>query len=233
VAGDSTAGKSRSAFEVARQVFPERRLIVPTKRESLKALLTFGVDLRDAIIWLDDLDNYLSPEGLSVDLLDRILAAGDGSVTVLATMRAAAHEQYSSRADVTKPERKVLERAYTVRLRQRLGADERARAQKQFADERLNAALDRFGLGEYLAAGPEIVDRFENSSSTRPIGHAIVRAVVDWRRVGLSRPIPHALLRTLHTVYLGELQTLPNDQIFNEDLLWAEERIYATSALLP
>jgi TPR repeat protein len=233
VVGDSTAGKSRSAFEMARELFPDRRLVVPSRRDSLIALLRIDVDLRNTVIWLDDLEGYLGPDGLTVDVLERLLNAGDGSITILGTMRAAAHEQYASRANVTKPERKVLERARTVRIRQKLELGERERARKQFADPNLDAALDRFGLGEYLAAGPELVDRFENGSTTCPIGRAIVQASIDWRRVGMSRAIPMEVLKKLYSAYREEFSSLADDaDTFENGLNWAGERIFATTALM-
>jgi TPR repeat protein len=232
IVGDSTAGKSRSAFEVARQVLPDRRLIVPAKKDSLVELLRLGVGLQETVIWLDDLDTYLGPDGLTADILDRLLAAGNGSVTVLATMRAAAHDQYASKGDVSKPERKVLDRALHVRLRQRLEAEERTRVRQQFADARLDEALNRFGLGEYLAAGPELVDRFENASSTNPLGRAVVRAVVDWRRVGVSRPIPEDMISKLYPAYLEPPDATHTRDELELALQWATERIYGTSALL-
>jgi hypothetical protein len=52
------------------------------------------------------------------------------------------------------------------------------------------AAVQQYGLAEYLGAGPLAVHKFEVGETTEPVGHALVRAAVDWRRSGLSRPIP-------------------------------------------
>jgi tetratricopeptide (TPR) repeat protein len=232
IVGDSAAGKSRSAFEAIQRCFPCRRLLLPSEDISLGPLLELSPKLNDSILWLDNIEPYL-PDKLTPGILDRLLAAGGSSFTVVATMRAAAHDRYTARED-GEAGNDVLERARIVRIPRKLDASERARVHDRFADARLDAALDRYGLGEYLAAGPELISRYENASATNPLGRALVHAAVDWRRAGQSRPIRENLLRRLCPIYLeGDGAHVKfSDAEFEQSLRWAEQRVYATSALL-
>jgi hypothetical protein len=90
-------------------------------------------------------------------------------------------------------------------------------------------------LGEYLAAGPELIRRFDNARDidVNPVGAAVVRAAVDWRRVGLTRPIPTTALRNLCSLYLDTYEARRlDDEAFTRALTWATKRVVATSALL-
>jgi hypothetical protein len=50
--GDSTAGKSRAAFQAMRRPPGDQSLLYPHHRHSLRALLDGGVELRDVVVWL-------------------------------------------------------------------------------------------------------------------------------------------------------------------------------------
>jgi tetratricopeptide (TPR) repeat protein len=216
-----------------RRNFPNRALLIPARRDSLSVLLSLGFNPDNTVIWLDDLQDYLGSDGLTENVLDSLTTSGRARTTILATMRATAHDQYSPKGDVQASEWKVLGRAEVVRLGRKLTDAERARARTQFSDVRLNAAIERFGLAEYLAAGPDLVNRLENGTTVNPVGTAIVRAGVDWRRMGLTRPTPLEVIRELYPAYLEDedAESLRTDR-FDEGLAWAQERIYATSALL-
>jgi hypothetical protein len=62
--GDSTAGKSRAAFEAMRRLPGDLRLLVPLHRGSLRVLLDGRLELRDLVVWLNDLERYLGADGL-------------------------------------------------------------------------------------------------------------------------------------------------------------------------
>jgi TPR repeat protein len=193
--------------------------------------LELSIDLRQTVVWLDELENFIGPDGLTLDVLERLLAAGQGSITILGTMRSAVYDQFGIRGDVVRPERRVLERARIIRLPRRLDAMEAAQANEQFNDRRLIRALDRYGLGEYLAAGPELADRFENAATINPVGQAVVRAAADWKRVGLARPVPLDICRSLARNYVSPDQSLTTEEL-DGAFAWAAEQVLGTSALL-
>lgn len=55
----------------------------------------------------------------------------------------------------------------------------------------------RHGLSAYVAGGPLVVEYFRVGRSIQPAGAALVLAVTDWRRIGLTAPIPKAALLVL------------------------------------
>jgi uncharacterized protein len=241
--GGSKAGKSRSAFEALRRHFAGRVLLAPASKASFPALLELGVPL-PAVVWLDELDQYLGTDGLSVHMLERLLDAGSGALTLIGTIRARRYARFQEyEGDTlpqgdTLPERMVLQRAAVIKMELRLDADERARVVGQGANPRIAAALmqlDRYGLAEYLAAGPALLDRWLTGRSVEvcPVGVAIVQTAIDWRRAGCYQPIPLPVLESVYPLYLDDfVLTHRKAEAFTEGLAWATNRIFATAALL-
>jgi tetratricopeptide (TPR) repeat protein len=238
--GPSKAGKSRTAYEAMRRNFPRRALLIPASKASLPALVALGLVVEDAVVWLDDLENYLGTDGLSDHVLHRLTGDPGRAATVLATMRASELDRFGprlgdDRREFKDPSSKVLEHAEPVlRLDRKLDRAERARAREQLGDQ-WGAVLERYGLGEYLVAGPSLVERFENNPTTEPVGIAVVRAAVDWRRMGLTRPTPLGVLEQLYPSYLELEDQTPehvNSDAFKRGLQWASEPVYGTSSLV-
>jgi uncharacterized protein len=234
--GDSKAGKSRTAFEAMRRRFPDRLLLVPASKQALAQLAALAMAVPAAVVWLDELDTYLGADGLTVQALDQLADAG--TVVILGTMRAAQYASYRAEQEMTVLERKVLERATVLKLPRLLDEAEQRRAAEQGDDPRIAAALnhlDRYGLAEYLAAGPALVDRWQNGQSVEvePVGAAIVAAAVDWRRVGRTSPVPRSVLEHLYPVYLEDrAPARQTAEAFTQGLGWATQRVFATAALL-
>jgi hypothetical protein len=248
--GDSTAGKSRAAYEAIRRLFAQRWLLVPHTRQSLRRLLDGGVELREVVVWLNDLERWLGPDGLDLGLLRRLLGDGHRRVVVVATMRASEYaartpEQEQGRADpereLRRAERDVLDQAARVELARRFTGPERERAEQRAWDPRIADALAHagaYGLAEYLAAGPRLWQRWRDGLAVdnppeRLAGAAIVAVAVDCRRAGLTRPVPETLLRDLYLRYLDTSVGRRMDPgAFAPGLAWATKPIQATSALL-
>ena len=232
VIGESKAGKSRSAFEAARRVHPSCHLVVPERRDSLQIVMALDppLDLRNSVVWLDDLEGYLGSdnEGLTVKLLEACEAQ---QVHVLATMRTTEFEKYAPDQRVARSIREVLDRAETIRLETILSAKELDAAQQQYprADQHFLPGLRQYGLGAYLLAGPELIRRLENQRGEA--GSSIVLAAIDWRRAGLTRSITEAMLTKLYPCYLrqGREATV---ETFTNGLKWARDEIYPLVALL-
>jgi preprotein translocase subunit SecA len=235
VVGDSKAGKSRSAAEAMRRRFPDRRLVVPVDTAGLGALLDFRLDLRNTVVWLDQLDEYLGVEALTrlLDDVGKVGAAGPGDITVLATMRARKFESYMPARGIEPPEWKLLRPFRRIGLDRELNDAERERARELYADTGLAKALEDHGLAEYLAAGPDLLAKLDNGRILEPVGHAIVQAAAAWRRIGLERPVPRATLQALYPLYLHGARTdQPPPDPFDRGLAWARDPMHATSALL-
>jgi hypothetical protein len=233
VVGDSKAGKSRSAFEAISKIFPQRLLIVPETGISVAMLLDLNVELTNAVIWLDDLENYLGPRGLTINVLERLRQRTNKSTTVLATMRTSEYAKRTSGLAINTADSRLLKRGVVIFLDRKLNDAERGRARATKEYEQIEEALERYGLAEYLSAGPDLIDRLEVGRALTPVGAAIVQAATDWRRCGLTRPVSAADLAKMCPVYLDEPYVLDSDsEQFIQGLDWATEQIYGVSSLL-
>lgn len=246
IVGESTAGKTRLAYEVARLCFPRHAFVCPLTRPALAHALKVARRRRRTVLWLDNLENYLGADGVTASALTGLLQGRPGRVVVLATIRSQEFRRYDAREesrltgsdrDAWRAQREVLHMAVKVRLERRWSTAEQERAAAH-RDPRIQLALgscDRFGLAEVLAAGPELLAAWENAwaPEANPRGAAIVAAAVDCRRSGLRRPASRQWLQDFHLPYLAErggpdLQPEP----FAEAMQWACKPAYATSGLL-
>jgi hypothetical protein len=249
--GDSTAGKSRAAYEAVRRLADDRRLLVPHNRESLRRLLNGGMKVRDVVVWLDDLERYLGgTDGLDVGLLRRLVGDGSRRVVVLATMRASEYAarsgEHRGRAsqverELQQTERALLEQATRVELGRRFSPGELGRAEQRQHDPRIADALahaGEYGLAEYVAAGPRLWRRWRDGFAVdNPpnalAGAAITAVAVDCRRAGLTEAVSEALLEDLFLSYLEPaVARRLGAEVFAVGLAWAAEPVQATSALL-
>ncbi|MFE2669267.1 hypothetical protein [Streptomyces mirabilis] len=247
IVGESTAGKTRLAYEVTRSCFPRHAFVRPLSRPALAHAVKVARRRRRAVLWLDDLENYLGADGVTASALAELLQGRPGRIVVLATMRSQEFRRYDAREesrltgsdrDAWRVQREVLHIAAKVRLERHWSTGEQQRAAAHRRDPRIRLALrscDRFGLAEVVAAGPELLAAWENAwaPGTNPRGAAIVAAAVDCRRSGLRRPASRQWLQDLHLPYLAErggpdLQPEP----FAEAMQWACTAAYATSGLL-
>jgi hypothetical protein len=217
VVGESTAGKTRMAFEAMQMLLGRCRFAAPSSREALPELLEAMGRTGDYVVWLDDLERFLGPGGLTLSVLQRLLSPPVRTVA-LATMRSHEYDRYRDRAedglagadrDVWREGRAVLRQASVVHVDRLWTTREQSRARAHAADRRLARALtsaDRFGIAEALAAGPELAEAWRHAwtPGQHPRGAALVAAAVGARRVGYHRPLPLGVLERMHTAYLVE-----------------------------
>jgi hypothetical protein len=246
VIGESTAGKSRLAFEAVRQVLPDHVLIRPRPGKDMQHLTWVVRRHRRSVIWLDELDLYLGAGGLTTELLIELAQQPRShELVIIATMRVREYDRYSARnrdtaaAESWRAGRDVLLRAGTpLELARRWTTTEIGHARALADDQRIATGLrqaDQFGLAEVIAAGPELVDGWRRGwePGFHPRGAALVAAAVDCRRMGLHRPLPLDILLTMHDVYLdarGGAALRPES--VEAALAWATTPAYATSSLL-
>lgn len=238
VVGDSTAGKTRLAFEAMKMCLPRHMCVVPNG--TVNAGITAAMENRPSVLWLDDLDRYLGAGGLSVVDVRALVAK---EVVVLATIRTHERERLSERHDLSRDHagrrlaragREILDTVTVeIRLPRRWSAHE-CEAAEAFADDpRIAAALanaDRHGLAEHMAAGPELVRDLKDARDTTSLarGAALVTAAVDLRRAGYHRRVPVAVLKDLHATYLRDDRA----ESWHVALDWATRPLHATSSLL-
>ena len=60
---------------------------MPESGRTLRELADSGEELQNVVVWLDDLERYLTPQGLDRSVLERLCPPDRPDVVVLATMR--------------------------------------------------------------------------------------------------------------------------------------------------
>ncbi|WP_432958453.1 hypothetical protein [Micromonospora haikouensis] len=249
VEGAPAAGKTRAAFEAMRRVMPGHQLLIPQDRDAraLHALAERGRPLRRSVVWLDDLERYLGPEGISEQTLDVLRPPGRTDVVLLATLRPEAlrairpatgsggQELRGNRVEA------VLRRAAVIRMPGRFSETERTRALAYRSDPRIAAAVAQeaageAGFAEHLAAAPAILARWlHGRDGAYPLAAALVTAAVDCRRIGYHRPVTGDLLAALTTHYPdrrpADDRDVPADQL-RDALGWATEPVLGASGCL-
>ena len=250
VVGDSSAGKSRGAYEAIARL-RDHVLIVPQNRDALAAALKQAAATRRCVLWLDDLENYLGADGLTRSGIAPLLMDERSHRVIMATLRAAEEAVLTYEAPgqeggwrPRKDAREVLELGHRIRLPRMYSSPERERARAQAWDPRIGDALaraDAYGVGEYLAAGPELLRDWENAWSpntdarapSHPRGAALIAAAVDIRRGGYTSPLPRTLLDEVHGHYLQERGgSRLRPEPLAEAWAWTTKARRATTALL-
>lgn len=251
VVGDSTAGKSRLAYEAMRACLPRHVCVRPMDSAALAAGIVAAKQKRRSVLWLDDLDEYLGAGDLTRADIDDL---GD-RVVVLATLRAHLRDEFSARYDSERPPserlsaragRETLD-AVTREIRlERAWSPTELAAARESSDPRIGQAVraaDRHGVAETMAAGPALLRDWHDawSASPRsvdrthgdPRGAALVSAAVDVRRAGYHRPLDLEMLRDLHEVYLADRGgTLLHPGTWENAVAWATKPLHATSSLI-
>ncbi|MFJ1754375.1 tetratricopeptide repeat protein [Kitasatospora sp. NPDC088134] len=241
LSGDSTAGKTRAAYEALRAVLPDALMFVPGRARDLGDLIGTLSRSRPApgvvrVLWLDNLERYLASPGFDVSALRSLRRAG---VVVLATIRLAVRQQYMASgvgADVLKSCREfAVERLWSdkeiARLKEVIAAESDSRLV-----EALQCAKDH-GVAEYLAAGPELWRELVQASTVHgnPRGAAFVRAAIALALAGARMPVGMEVLERIHEIFLpGANKALLTPESEGEAVRWATEVRYGVTApLLP
>ena len=246
IVGDATAGKTRLAYETIRKLLPDHWLVVPNRTVDLSDTSPWSQHAGDRVVWLDDIERYFGPTGLTADLVSVLTRPDAGHTVLLGTIRSQEHARLSPRWKRHAEEpgrsrsrlgRDVVRLAYEIHLGRLWSADEIDRAANS-TDPRIAEAAqhaEEFGIAEYLAAGPQLLAEWRDawSPGNHPRGAALVAAAVDVCRAGVRRGVGIDLLRRLHRQHLmarGGQALRPES--FDDALSWAIETLHATSSLL-
>ncbi|MEV8444006.1 tetratricopeptide repeat protein [Actinosynnema sp. NPDC051121] len=243
VEGNSAAGKTRTAWEAVRRNAASRgwrSVLVPRDGAALRLLVESGEPVRDVVVWLDDLERYLTADGLDPGMVAALCPPGRTDVLLLATLRSETRHQLGGDdryPQVARSAQHLLATARTTRLARDLDQEERQAARVHRGDPRIAAALaDRTGAGlaEHLAAAPEALVRWHaGRDGLHEVGAALVSAAVDCRRAGYVAPVPRAWLEALYPSYLdprtrNRLRRPDLDEAFD----WATTPVRGASSCL-
>jgi TPR repeat protein len=241
--GDSTAGKTRCAYEALRAAYRDFTLFSPDSSAEFAHGVT-SIQDEKLVIWLDDLERFLSPPAITGRMIDESLKKG---WLILATVRSEQLSVISPRVTLRatsshvqeslRNTRGVISRSHSIYIDRQWSSDEISRVQ-QSRDPRLRDAVQHsseVGIAEYLAAGPQLMMEWQNAwaPGLNPRGAALVATAVDFKRIGMAYPIPRSVLEELHSQYLqqrGGARLRPESM--EEALQWATEPLHATSSLL-
>src|SRR6266567_55549 len=243
--GDSTAGKSRAGFEAMRDTLANHLLIKPGNREAAIAAVKIADRCQRCVLWLDELERYLGTGGLTADQLGSLLAgAGRRHRVIIATIRAAelaritadSSSEDDAARQALRDTRQVIDQAHKILVLRPFSPAELHRANAHSRDPRMAEALrhaDTYGVAEYLAAAPQMLEEWRNARNSvegpHARGAALVSAAVDIRRAGYISAIPREVLEAVHQHYLD---ARTRREPLAEAWAWATRPAHASTALL-
>ena len=237
--GDSKSGKSRSFSEMLHRLRPEARLIVPAASEpaALSKLAKQPLPLgpEGGVLWLDDIDRYLVPNGLDQKVLNSFLT-WDPPIVIAGTITSRRHQDIMTSVsgtgsrDAAAHFGRVLAEAKLVRVASTLSPEDLAEAREKYPDE----DFEKRGIGEQMVAADMVEQVYGAARECCPEGWAVIQAAIDWRRIGVSRPMSRQVLYDLFRSYLAEVtpHLEPDEERFAEGLRWASAPLIGTIALL-
>jgi uncharacterized protein len=182
------------------------------------------------VIWLDDLDRFLSGGCLTAGLVVRLAEHN----AIVATLRAREWDRFQPTDQLRPPEWDVLIFFDKVTLDRDLDRPSDEDLARAVPDVELRDRITRVGIGEYVGAGQHVADQLVLGAQSHPLGYALVRGAVDWRRTGVARPVPASLLPALAAAHLTPRQCidLTDSEKYADALAWATREINPTVALL-
>ncbi|GAB2614935.1 trypsin-like peptidase domain-containing protein [Kribbella endophytica] len=209
VTGRSAAGKTRTAFEAVHSRWPTARLLAPNPLALSRLIahprIKFTSD--PIVVWLDDLDRFLTTSDPLTPSNLILLTRRPGSTILVATLRQEARARLLDAPEPTSGPRQLLQAGAQINAARHLlraaaqinlqsirdNPIERAAARDAYPNEDLTDV----GLAERLAGAPILLDRYHDAQHVDPLLHALLRVAIDWARVGLPGPIDEADLCTL------------------------------------
>ena len=206
VEGPSMAGKTRLVVEVLREEWPDARVLFPKSEDDVEKLLkNWRRPVRGAIIFLDELERFLGKEEFTLGVLNTWT---DDSCTVVATTTRMNYTRWRAELDSKFPGWEIVNRFHPLPLEAKLSDDELdAVGSTSYAGDL--ASIEQLGLGRVLGRAEDIRRRFTSALDSHQGRAGLVKAAVDWSRVGLGSASKEALL-TLAKAYDDDLWEEPD-----------------------
>jgi len=230
--GSSMAGKTKMAAHVIAEEFGSLPVVIPDGKTALADLDAKDVRLQGSVIWLDDIDRLIGAGGITDGALRRLAAAGN---IIAATIGARGYDQFRPSDQLRLPEWDVLSVFEPVYINRNLSPVEEERLAAAVSDLDIRDRIRAVGIGEYVGAASQVAGALNlGAAGTDPLGYALVLAAADWRRCGMTRPVPSAVLKALAKPHLDQRgqARLADRDAFNMALSWATREINSNVALL-
>jgi TPR repeat protein len=230
IVGPSMVGKTRLAAAAVGLVLPDKALLLPDTPTALLDLDKADIVVREQVIWLDDLERFLTGGGMTSGFMRRLCASN----WLVATIRTYEWDRFQPTNQLRPPEWDVLRQFELVILSRDSDRPVDADLRRAIPDEELRRRIARTGIGEYVGAAQQVRDQLTMGEHANPVGYALVTGAADWSLVGITRPVPAHLLPRLAAARLtGRLRLeLDDDEKFGAALKWATREINPTVSLL-
>ena len=191
VEGPSMAGKTRLVVQVLREEWPDARVLFPKSEDDVEKLLkNWRRPIRGAIIFLDELERFLGKEEFTLGVLNTWI---NDSCTMVATTTRMNYTRWRAELDSKFPGWEIVNRFHTLPLEAKLSDDElNAVGSTSYAGDL--ASIEQLGLGRVLGRAEDIRRRFTSALDSHQGRAGLVKAAVDWSRVGLEFASKEALL---------------------------------------
>ena len=191
VEGPSMAGKTRLVVQVLREAWPDARVLFPKGEDDVEKLLKkWRRPIRGAIIFLDELERFLGKEEFTLGVLNTWI---DDSCTVVATTTRMNYTRWRTELDSKFPGWEIVNRFHSLPLEADLSDDELESVRNTKYAKDL-ASIEQLGLGRVLGRAEDIRRRFTSALDSHQGRAGLVKAAVDWSRVGLGAASKQALL---------------------------------------
>lgn len=154
---------------------------------------------------------------------------------MVGTIRARAYDRFRPSDQLRLPEWDVLSVFEPIFISRDLSEREQEQLARAVDDPEIRHRIRTVGLGEYVGAARQVAEALElGSAGTDALGFALVLAAADWRRCGMTRPIPASMLVPLAEPHLDQRAQarLADQDAFNAGLAWATRDINLNVALL-
>lgn len=255
LAGPPAAGKTRCAYELIVRTLPDWRILSPATPSQLTDYVQAIPARRKLLVWLDEIQNFLGPGGLTADTTRRLLSCRKPVIIIVATIWPKDYDSLTTLADtisaptsgivtqkaasVTSPSTDARE--ILIKLARRWDllpgfteAEYERTRHLAARDPRLAEALELEespNVPETLAAAPALISRWLNGGDA--YGAAVITAAVTARRCGHPEPLPPGILEALAQANLTpEALAHAGKDWFQAALTWARQPVRGEAAPL-
>jgi DNA-binding SARP family transcriptional activator len=237
--GGSSVGKTRSACQAVRDLFPDWWLVHPDPDDPRWPGKLTEARIAPTVVWLDELQRYFEgAHSLTGDQIRALLRA-DAQIVMIGTLWPERYAAFSAPPvdplgpDPWRAQREVLQLADVIRVPDRFSDAEYERACRlSAADPRLSAALrcSGYGLTQSIAAAPQLMGRWHDADA---YAAAVLNAAIDARRLGVLGPIPASFLRAAAPAYCdNRAQAMAPPEWFESAIDYCTHVLHGAAAAL-
>ena len=197
IEGSSMSGKTRLAIETIRSHWPESPFWFPRGEDDIEKLLNSNQQpAPGTVIFLDDIDRFLSNQSLT---LERLNQWANIPCTIIATMMRSQYEKHDDHTNEKVSGWDAVNRFKILTLNPSLSVEELNAAKLSSYANQL-PQIESTGLGPLLGCAEAVRTAFAGELKNHSWCGALIKAAADWRRIGLG-PASREQLTSLSLAY--------------------------------